>query len=95
MSMTQKGMWTAATTPLRPAVCTMAASGPTAFATSLAPWAKESSAAEITSGRLKSLRSDWLRFSMPSDWRLTKTCAAPQATRKVPRPMIAMPPPLR
>ena len=66
-AMTQIGMVTfAATSPIA-AVWTMAARGPTALATSFAPCAKESSAAEQIRGIAKSLRKDWFRFSSPTD----------------------------
>ena len=51
------------------AALTIAARGPTAFATSLAPWAKDNSAAEQIRGIVNSLRRDRLRFSIPSDCR--------------------------
>ena len=87
MAMTQNGMDTESSK--RPAwtVWTMAASGPTALATSLAPWANESSAAEHTSGTANSLRTDFLRFSRPWDWRRTMGTDSFQATSPTTMPM--------
>jgi hypothetical protein len=58
IAMTQSGMADAPVTSSAWTVATMAASGPTALATSLAPCAKDSSAAEQISGTLNSARSD-------------------------------------
>ena len=69
ISMTQSGMVTLASTVPAWMVCRMAARGPTALATSLAPCANDNSMAANTSGMWNSLRSDWLRFSIFADWR--------------------------
>ena len=80
-TITQTGMPTVEAMSPTSTECTMAASGPTALATSFAPCAKESSAAEATSGSENSLRSERLRFSSPSDWcRISGTEAAQHRT---------------
>src|SRR6056297_3972814 len=66
MTMTHVGMATWAEKLPNSAACTMAARGPTALATSFAPWAKLRRAAESTSGIPNSTLSDLLRFSSPS-----------------------------
>ena len=80
ITMTQRGMATSPAEAPNSDAWTMAARGPTALATSLAPCAKESSAAETMSGRAKSVLSERLRFSSPRDWRRTSGTVRPQQT---------------
>ena len=92
---THRGMVTRASACPSPRASTIAASGPTALATSLAPWAKDSSAAETTSGRANSFFSDFLRFSSPSDWRRTTGTAKAQVSSPITAPMVsAVPSPI-
>jgi hypothetical protein len=86
-AITQSGITTLGATSPSSAVWTIAASGPTALATSLAPWAKDRSAAEKISGRPKSFLSDWLRFSRPRDWRAMTGLATSQPSTAAPRPI--------
>ena len=65
----------------------MAAKGPTALATSLAPWAKDNSAAAQINGMWKRVRIDLLRFSMPSARLAISGLTIDQVTAKTPRPM--------
>ncbi len=64
----------------------MAASGPTALATSFAPCAKDKSAAEAISGTANSFFRLRLRFSNPSDWRRTMGRKAAQVTKPMTSP---------
>ena len=66
------------------ALCRIAARGPMALATSFAPWAKDSRAAEQISGTRNKIRSDWFRFSIPSDWRRTIGRMISQTAAKTP-----------
>ena len=91
ISITQSGMATASAVPPDPRACTMAASGPTALATSLAPCAKDSSAADTTSGMPNSTLSDLLRFSSPRDWRRITGIMTIQQTRPSTAPIISAP----
>ena len=69
ITITHIGIETLASNPPNSEAWTIAARGPTALATSLAPWAKLSSAAEKTSGRPNNTLTDLLRFSIPIDAR--------------------------
>ena len=66
-SITQNGTPTLWDTPPEDTASTMAASGPTALATSFAPWAKDSSAAEQTKGMVNRVLTALRRFSMRTD----------------------------
>ncbi len=74
----------------------IAANGPTALATSFAPCAKLSIAADTTSGIPNKTFKDLLRFSSPSDWRLitgmviaqTRTAAAVPIIKAVGRSIL-------
>ena len=68
---------------------TMAARGPTAFATSLAPCAKHSNAAETTSGIPNKILSDLLRFSSPSDCFLITGIMMAQIAMPIAAPIIS------
>ena len=88
MAITQSGIDTASAKPPEAEACTIAASGPTALATSFAPWAKLSKAADTIKGMPKSFFSDLFRFSSPSACLRTTGIIATQMITPKPRPII-------
>ena len=73
ITMTQRGMPTLPEMSPVSAALTMAASGPTALATSFEPCAKDSRAVEQIKGMVKRLRTDLLRFSITLDGETDRT----------------------
>ena len=64
ITITHKGMPTVVSMPPVASVPTMAARGPMALATSLAPWANDSSAAEQIRGTTNRLLTWWRSLAM-------------------------------
>ena len=76
-SITDSGISAFAVMPPVVTALKIAASGPTALATSLAPWANDNSAAAQISGMVNRLRTDLLRFSIPAAarWMIGRSAA--------------------
>jgi len=79
-SITHNGMPALVTISPVSATDTIAANGPTAFATSFAPWANDNSAAEKINGTTNSWLTDLLRFSICAERLAMRARMKPQAT---------------